>query len=127
MCAHCPQPSTAHIITARLNNIIFLMGVYMGRKIRIDLNKLYWLTDKVSNSSAELLRKILNYYNLNYDVIYAESPDVERTIVLKKDAYTIEFVDTSADEIRKKLKKECKEVIVELFDGYETAFTCINH
>jgi hypothetical protein len=80
------------------------------------------LTDKVSKTSAKLLREILNYYNLRYDVIYAENPDIERTIVLKKDAYTIgyENVDT------KKLRKECKGTLVELFDGYETAFTCIN-
>jgi predicted GH43/DUF377 family glycosyl hydrolase len=94
----------------------------MGKKIWINLSKLYWLTDKVSESSAKLLREILNYYNLKYDVIYAESPDIEHTIVLKKDAYTIEFGDVDT----KKVKKECKGVIVELFDGYETAFTCIN-
>jgi hypothetical protein len=98
----------------------------MAKKIYISLSKLYWLTDKVSNSSAELLREILNYYNLKYDTIYAENPDIERTIVLKKGVYTIDFVDTPADEIRKKLKKECRGVFVELFDGYETAFTCIN-
>jgi hypothetical protein len=72
------------------------------------------------------LRKILNHYNLEYDVIYAENPDIERTIMLKKDAYTIEFVDTPANEIRKKLRKECKGVFVELFDGHEIAFTCVN-
>jgi hypothetical protein len=98
----------------------------MGKKIWINLSKLYWLTDRVDESSAKLLRKILDYYNLNYDVIYAENPDIERTITLKKGAYTIEFVDTDADEIRKKMKKECKGVLVELFDGYETAFTCVN-
>jgi hypothetical protein len=98
----------------------------MGRKVWINLSKLYWLADNVSESSAKLLRKILDYYNLSYDTIYAESPDLERTIVLKKGTYAIEFVDTSAEEIRKKLKKECKGVFVELFDGYETAFTCIN-
>jgi hypothetical protein len=80
------------------------------------------LTDKVSKTSARLLREILNYYNLKYDVIYAESPDFERTIVLKKGAHTIEFEDIDT----KKLKKECKGVVVELFDGYEIAFTCIN-
>jgi c-di-AMP phosphodiesterase-like protein len=98
----------------------------MGKKIRIDLSKLYWLTSKVDNSSAELLREIVEYYNLKYDVIYAENPDIEHTIVLKKDEHTIEFADTPVNEVRKKLKKECKGVVVELFDGYETAFTCIN-
>jgi hypothetical protein len=94
----------------------------MGRKIRINLSKLYWLTDKVSKTSARLLREILNYYNLKYDVIYAENPDIERTIVLRRDAYTIGYEDIDT----KKLRKECKGILVELFDGYETAFTCIN-
>jgi c-di-AMP phosphodiesterase-like protein len=98
----------------------------VGRKVWINLSKLYWLTDNVPESSAKLLRKILNHYSLKYDVIYAENPDIEHTIVLKKDADTIEFVDTPSNEIKKKLKKECKDVFVELFDGYETAFTCIN-
>jgi len=86
------------------------------------LNKLYWLTNRVDKSSAELLREIVEYYNLNYDTIYAENPDLEQTIVLKKGSNVIgyENIDT------KKVKKECKGVIVELFDGYETAFTCIN-
>ena len=101
---------------------LFSMGMCMGKKIRIDLSKLYWLAEDVSMTSAKLLRHILEYYNLKYDVIYAESPDVERTIILRRDACTIEFGDVDT----KKVRKECKGVIVELFDGYETAFTCIN-
>jgi len=101
---------------------LFSVGVYMGKKIRINLSKLYWLTDRVDKSSARLLREILEYYDLDYDVIYAESPDIEQTIVLKKNADTIEFADVDT----KKLRKECKGVVVELFDGYETAFACIN-
>ena len=96
--------------------------LFKSKLIRINLSKLYWLTDNVSKSSAKLLREILNYYNLKYDTIYAENPDIEHTIILKKDAYTIEFGDVDT----KKLKKECKGVIVELFDGYETAFACVN-
>jgi hypothetical protein len=94
----------------------------MGRKIRINLSKLYWLTSRVDNSSAELLREIVEYYNLKYDIIYAESPDLEQVIVLKRDNNVIGYEDIDT----KKLRKECKGVIVELFDGYETAFTCIN-
>jgi hypothetical protein len=94
----------------------------MGKKIWINLSKLYWLTGNVSESSAKLLREILNYYNLKYDIIYAENPDIEHIVVLKKDAYTVEFGDIDT----KKVKKECKGVIVELFDGYETAFACVN-
>jgi len=98
------------------------MGVCMGRKMRINLSKLYWLTENVSKSSAKLLREILDYYNLKYDIIYAESPDLEQVVVMRKDSDVIgyENIDT------KKVRKECKGTIVELFDGYETAFTCIN-
>jgi len=94
----------------------------MGRKMRINLSKLYWLTENVSKSSAKLLREILDYYNLKYDIIYAESPDLEQVVVMRKDSDVIgyENIDT------KKVRKECKGTIVELFDGYETAFTCIN-
>jgi hypothetical protein len=94
----------------------------MGKKIRINLDKLYWLTDRVDKSSAELLREIVEYYNLKYDVIYAENPDLEQVIVLKRDNNVIGYEDIDT----KKVRKECKGVIVELFDGYEIAFTCIN-
>jgi hypothetical protein len=94
----------------------------MGKKIRVDLSKLYWLTSRVDNSSAELLREILNYYNLKYDVIYAENPDLEQVIVLKRDNNVIGYEDIDI----KKVRKECKGILVELFDGYETAFTCVN-
>ena len=96
--------------------------LFKFKSIRINLSKLYWLTSRVDNSSAELLREILNYYNLKYDVIYAENPDLEQTIVLEKDSNIIGYKNIDTD----KVKKECKGVVVELFDGYETAFTCIN-
>ena len=96
--------------------------MYMAKKVWINLSKLYWLTENVSETSAKLLKEILDYYNLKYDAIYAENPDLEQVIVLKKDNNVIgyENIDT------KKVRKECKGVIVELFDGYETAFTCIS-
>jgi len=94
----------------------------MGKKIRIDLSKLYRLAEDVGTTPAKLLKHILEYYDLKYDVIYTESPDFERTIILRRGAYTIEFGDVDT----KKVRKECRGVIVELFDGYETAFTCIN-
>jgi hypothetical protein len=94
----------------------------MGKKIWINLSKLYWLTENVSRTSVRLLKEILDYYNLKYDAIYAENPDLEQAVVMRKDSDVIgyENIDT------KKLRKECKGVIVELFDGYETAFTCIS-
>jgi hypothetical protein len=98
------------------------LGAKMGKKIWINLSKLYWLTDNVNKSSAELLREIVEYYNLKYDVIYAESPDLEQVIVLKRDSDVIGYEDVDT----KKLRKECRGTLVELFDGYETAFTCIN-
>ena len=94
----------------------------MAKKVWINLSKLYWLTENVSETSAKLLKEILDYYNLKYDAIYAENPDLEQAVVMRKDSDVIgyENIDT------KKLRKECKGVIVELFDGYEIAFTCIN-
>ena len=94
----------------------------VGGKVRINLSKLYWLSENVSKTSARLLKHILEYYNLNYNTIYAENPDLEQTVVVRKDNDVIGYENIDTE----KLKEECKGTIIELFDGYETAFTCVN-
>jgi hypothetical protein len=87
--------------------------------IKIDLSKLYELTDRVDESSARLLKSILKHYNISVNKIYAVNPDIEQTIVLDA-SDKIEFVDNDIDTVL----AEC-ENIVEIFDGYETAYACI--
>jgi hypothetical protein len=89
-------------------------------RIRIDLSKLYDLATRVDESSARLLKSILQYYNISVNKIYAINPDIEQTIVLDVSSDKIVFVDNDIDE----LLQEC-ENIVEIFDGYETAYACI--
>jgi hypothetical protein len=88
--------------------------------LKIDLSKLYDLATRVDESSARLLKSILQYYNIDVNEIYAINPDIEKTIVLDA-SNKIEFVDNDIDAVL----AEC-ENIVELHDGYETAYACLD-
>jgi len=93
----------------------------MSKSIKIDLSKLYGLTDRVDESSARLLKAILEYYNISVNKIYAVNPDIEQTIVLDVSSDRIDYIDNDIDAVLNTLN--C-ENIVELFDGYETAYAC---
>jgi hypothetical protein len=81
----------------------------------IDLSKLYDFTEeKPKRASCELLNFILGYYNIKAKLVASTNPDIGKTIVCKGS----EDVDIDS------LLKDC-EYIIELFDGYETAYACI--
>ena len=87
------------------------------QKIRIDLSKLYELTDRVDESAATLLKKILNHYNISYKFIALASPDFPQTIIIQEDKEKSVYSDINS------ITKDCNAI--ELFDGYETAVACL--
>jgi hypothetical protein len=94
------------------------MSKFKSNQTQNKIERLYELTDRIDESSVRLMKAILDYYNLKTNAIYAINPDIEKTIVLKNDV--IDYEDIDIEDVL----KDC-DVIVELFDGYETAFACI--
>jgi hypothetical protein len=92
------------------------------RVVRINLEELYMLSHDVKESAVRLLARILKYYGLKADAVYGVSPDIEKTIVLRDDS--LMFVDESIDAIMREKFTKCRAV-VELFDGYESAYACV--
>jgi hypothetical protein len=86
--------------------------------IKINLEKLHDVAfQKPQESAAKLLERILSYYNIKVDTVYAANPDIEKMIVMDAKTGKIDYDDEASLE-------NCSSVIM-LFDGYETAFTCI--
>jgi histone acetyltransferase (RNA polymerase elongator complex component) len=92
------------------------------RVVRINLEELYMLSKGVKESAVDLLARILQYYDLKADAIYGISPDIAETLVLR--GGRIEKVAESIDNIIRREFKKCR-AIVELFDGYESAYACV--
>jgi hypothetical protein len=90
-------------------------------RIRIDLSELYALADRVDSSAAELLLGVLRHYNISADKIYAVNPDIAATIVFDVRNNKIDYIDEDIDTA---LSAFNCENIVELHDGYETAYAC---
>ena len=92
------------------------------RVVRINLEELYTLSKGVKESAVQLLARILQYYDLKADAIYGISPDIAETIVLR--GGRLEKVGESIEAIMRREFKKCR-AIVELFDGYERAYACV--
>jgi hypothetical protein len=90
-------------------------------RIKINLSELYELADRIDSSAAELLLRVLQHYNIGADKIYAVNPDIAATIVLDVRNNKIDYIDEGIDTVL--AAAEC-ENIVELHDGYETAYAC---
>jgi len=87
--------------------------------IRINLEELHEIS-LPEKSAVRLLAEILRFYKIEAKAIYGVNPDVEQVITLNPDG-TLGYVDVDIDaELR-----SC-EIVVELFDGYETAYACIS-
>ena len=88
--------------------------------VRIDFAQLYELAERVDESAVSLLLKILEHYGLKPPkVLVGVSPDVGNYYVQGIDAKDVD----EAEDIEKLLMGRCLTV-VELFDGYETAYAC---
>ena len=90
----------------------------MGEKIKIDLSNLYEIAERVDKSSAALLAKILEHFNIRFKALYVSNPDFPQTLIYAGDVR--DAVKSIEDVV-----KDCSSV-VELFDGYETAVACID-
>jgi hypothetical protein len=94
------------------------------RIIRIyDLAELYDIAPMPSETAADLLLKILEYYKLTPrlrgDVVYGTSPDVG-TYALDINTNKISHYSFNVDDVL----RDCPTV-VELWDGYEFAWACL--
>jgi len=96
----------------------------MGKFIRIhDVAELYDIAPMPSETAAHLLLKVLEYYKLGDrvrgGVVYGKSPDVG-TYVLSVDTGELDHYEFDVgDKLR-----DCP-IVVELWDGYEFAWACL--
>jgi hypothetical protein len=85
----------------------------------INLEKLYDFTErKPEKASCRLLKQILDFYNINAKLIASINPDLEYTVICRDN--DIEYVDVDIDT----LLKDC-EYVIQLNDGYEIAYACV--
>ena len=89
----------------------------VSEKIKIDLSNLYEIAERVDESVATLLAKILEHFNIRFKFIAVSNPDFPQTLIYAGD---VRDVNKSIEDV----VKDCN--IVELFDGYETAVACID-
>ena len=90
----------------------------MQRRIKINLEELYDISYP-EESAVRLLAEILRFYKIKAKAIYGINPDVEKVFTLNPDG-TLGYVDVDIDVVL----RDC-EIVVELFDGYETAYACV--
>lgn len=99
------------------------------RWIRLDFDELYEL-GHIDVPAAELLQRILNAYNLKYQLLVNYSPDVGCDYFVDDEDFEKAFdrAHNWQEEdrlIEEYAKKKNAVAIVELFDGYEFAIALI--
>ena len=97
--------------------------------IRIDLQDLYTIA-KPKVTAAELLQRILDAYNLNYELLVNCSPDSGVEYFVDDREFRKAFNNAAGWQEEERVveeyaKKRGATAVVELFDGYERAYALI--
>jgi len=97
--------------------------------VSIDLEDLYKL-GHIKIAAARLLDEILRTYNVEYELLVNCSPDIGDEFLVDDKDFIEKFKNALGwQEMKKVLKDYAKrrnaKAIVELFDGYESAYALI--
>ena len=96
--------------------------------IEIDFEKLYELGG-ISIRAIDLLKKILDTYKVDYELLVNLSPDVGVEYLTSDQKFIGEFeradVDDLDDVVEKYAKRRKADAVVRLYDGYELAWAIV--
>jgi len=97
--------------------------------VEIDLQDLYNL-GHIDIMAVDLLEKILDAYNLDYEILVNCNPDIGCEYAVDDNDFMRKFSEAQGRQegrrvIEEYARKKGATAIVELFDGYETAFALI--